>query len=192
MAEIGLQHISAYHLTLDSNHFLHAKLPQDDFAWKQIQLMAEALEGRGFRHYEISNFGLPGFESKNNRNYWRGGPYLALGPSAHGFDGDRLRWRNLSDWEGYVQRLEAGASPREETEELSEEQRKIEVIFTSLRTSEGLDLEAFASKFGSLEQGREAAFAAWEKDGLGKVTNGHFVLSFAGRMLADEITRRLL
>jgi oxygen-independent coproporphyrinogen-3 oxidase len=193
MAGLGLTHISAYHLTIPSNHFLYKKLPEDSFAWKQIEKVAEALATLGFEHYEVSNFGKPGYHSKNNGNYWRGGPYLALGPSANGFDGESTRWKNVADWEEYVARLGRGESPIEETERLTAEQRRIEILFTSLRTSEGLDLGRFQKEFGEDLSLRHASlFAALEKDGLGTLANGRFVLTFAGRMLTDEIVRKLL
>lgn len=193
MASLGLTHISAYHLTIPSNHFLYAKLPEDSFAWKQIEKVAAALAPLGFEHYEVSNFGKPGYHSKNNGNYWRGGPYLALGPSANGFDGQSTRWKNIANWEEYVTRLGRGESPIEETEQLTSEQRRIEILFTSLRTSEGLDLARFRNEFGEDLSLRHASlFAALEKDGLGALANSRFMLTFAGRMLTDEIVRKLL
>lgn len=191
MAEIGLKHISAYNLTLEPGHFLHARLPDDAFAWNQIQKVAEILETKGFRHYEISNFGQPGFESRNNKNYWKGGSYLALGPSAHGFDGESLRWRNVANWEKYIERIRNGESAIEEREELSPEQRRIEALFTGLRTSEGLNIEAFARKFGQ-DLLQHPEIKEFEKRGLATVTNGHFVLTFSGRMLSDEIAQKLV
>lgn len=193
LAAAGASHVSAYHLTIPETHFLFKKLPDDTYAWDQIALIAERLAVRGFRHYEVSNFGLPGRESRNNGNYWRGGPYLALGPSAHGFDGERTRWKNVADWEEYVRRLSAGESPVTETETLDDEQRRIEILFTSLRTLEGLDLEAFRARFGVDLASRHAAF--WKKlteEGLATLANGHLMLTFRGRMLADEIAAKLL
>ncbi|RZA05376.1 MAG: radical SAM family heme chaperone HemW, partial [Proteobacteria bacterium] len=193
LAEAGATHVSAYHLTIPASHFLHRRLPDDAYAWDQIELVAEALAQRGFRHYEVSNFGLPGKESRNNGNYWRGGPYLALGPSAHGFDGDRTRWKNVADWEAYVRRLKNGGSPLDETEILTDDQRKIEVVFTSLRTLEGLDLTAFRARFREDLQSRHAAFfAKLEEEKLASLSNEKLVLSFRGRMLADEIAAKLL
>lgn len=192
MNKLGVPHLSAYHLSLETNHFMHPHLPGDAFAWQQIKEIADSLEPLGYHHYEIASFGLPGKESRNNRNYWSGGPYAALGPSAHGFDGSRQRWRNISDWREYSARIHRGESPLSASEELTLEQRRIEVIFTSLRTSEGLDLARFQGDFGEdLRDTRRALFQAWEKEGLGRVTNGHFVLSFSGRMLGDEIAKRL-
>lgn len=191
MVAAGLRHVSAYHLTLEPTHFLHAKLPDGDFAWEQVKRLASALESRGFVHYEISNFGRPGYESKNNKNYWAGGAYLALGPSAHGFDGENTRWHNVADWEKYVSLAARGESVVAETENLTAEQRKIETIFTALRTSAGIDLGRFQALFGQ-DLRANPFLQECEKRGLAKVTNGHFVLTFSGRMLGDEIARKLI
>lgn len=191
MADVGLRHVSAYHLTLEPTHFLHAKLPDGDFAWEQIKRLTSALEGRGFEHYEISNFGQPGYESRNNKNYWAGGAYLALGPSAHGFDGDNTRWHNVADWEKYIALATTGQSVVAETEILTAEQRRIETIFTSLRTTEGLDLARFQRDFG-VDLETNPFLKECEKRGLARVTNRHFVLTFSGRMLGDEIARKLI
>jgi coproporphyrinogen III oxidase-like Fe-S oxidoreductase len=91
----------------------------------------------------------------------------------------------VADWKEYIRRTDAGESPIGEKEDLTPDQRRIEVIFTSLRTSEGLELGALGAQKASLLE-------RWRKEGLGEVTNGRFVLTFAGRMLADEIAKALL
>lgn len=193
LVNLGASHISAYHLSLEKDHFLHAHLPPDGYAWEQIRGIADKLQPFGFLHYEVASFAAPGKESRNNKNYWSGGPYLALGPSAHGFDGANRRWWNVADWREYTRRIEAGESAVAENENLTPEQRRIEVIFTELRTAKGLDLEAFQERFGTdLVSQKSALFERWQKEGLGQVTNGHFVLSFSGKMLADEIAKSLL
>jgi len=194
LVRIGAAHLSAYHLTLEKTHFLHSNLPPDDFAWKQISGIASRVTPLGFSHYEVASFAAEmAAESRNNKNYWSGGPYLAIGPSAHGFDGISKRWSNVSDWEEYMRRVFSGERTTAWVEELTAEQRRIEVIFTSLRTSKGLDLTAFQQQLGiDLVGQKQALFRRWEKEGLGVVTNGYFVLSFPGRMLADEITKNLL
>jgi len=193
LAQAGATHISAYHLTLPNTHFLFSQLPQDSFAWSQIKLLAEKLAPLGFEHYEVSNFSRPGFASKNNSNYWGGGPYWALGPSAHGFDGGSSRWKNVADWEEYVRRIKEGQSAVEDRENLTPEQRQIEALFTSLRTHKGLDLASFKENFGQDLGRRHAAFfERLEKEGLAVLANGHFILTFSGRMLTDEIVKKLL
>lgn len=189
----GATHLSAYHLTLEKEHFLHPQLPTGEFAWKQIRSIADRVVPLGLGHYEIASFAASDRESVNNKNYWSGGPYLALGPSAHGFDGESTRWTNVSDWQEYIRKVEAGESPLAWTENLTPQQRLIEVVFTSIRTSEGLDLKSFESKFGiDLVSQKKGLFERWEKEDLGTVTKGRFVLSFSGRMLADEIAKKLI
>ncbi len=68
------------------------------------------LAGAAYEHYEISNWGLPGFRSRHNLKYWRREPYIGLGAGAHSFDGAR-RWANVHDSGLYVQRIEQGISP---------------------------------------------------------------------------------
>jgi oxygen-independent coproporphyrinogen-3 oxidase len=190
---LGARHLSLYHLTLEKEHFLHQSLPGDSFAWAQLRQVADNLQPLGFHHYEVASFGLPGAESVNNKNYWSGGPYLSFGPSAHGFDGNRERWSHVSDWREYIRRAEAGESTRAWTENLTAEQRRIEVILTSLRTAEGLDLDAFARDFGEDPRTtRSSSLARWAEDGLATLANGRLVLTFEGKMLADEIARVLL
>lgn len=193
LLSLGAQHLSLYHLTLEKEHFLHAQLPNDAFAWNQLRRVADQLEARGLHHYEVASFAVRGKESRNNRNYWSGGPYFALGPSAHGFDGERERWSHVSDWREYVRRSATGESTRSWTERLTDEQRRIEVLFTTLRTSQGLDLAAFEQEFGEkLREKNATLFERWQKEGLARLDENRLVLTFAGRMLADEILRALL
>ena len=193
LLRLGARHLSFYHLTLEKGHFLHGSLPTDAFAWQQLHAAAEALGQRGLLHYEIASFAAPGAESRNNWNYWTGGAYLALGPSAHGFDGKRERWSNVSDWQEYIRRADARESTRAWTEQVTDEQRRIEVIFTSLRTSKGLDLEAFLAEFGTdLRKSHSAWLQRWLGEGLIELDGPRLALTFSGRMLADEIARRLI
>lgn len=192
LLDLGLKHISAYNLTLEKKHFLYAKVLPGDLAYQQIERLAKTAAERGLRHYEISNFALPGYESKHNQNYWRGNPYLALGPSAHGYDGGNRRWSNIADWEKYVSLLEQGLSPIENTESLTNEQLIIERIFTELRTEEGLDLAALKQRFGlSLEESRGTFLKDLRAQGLGEILGDRLKLSFRGRMLGDEIAAKL-
>src|SRR5690606_10975228 len=61
------------------------RLPDEDEYGAQYLLAAERLTAAGFRHYEVSNFALPGRESRHNQVYWSGAAYLGLGPGAHSY-----------------------------------------------------------------------------------------------------------
>lgn len=193
LVDLGIPHLSAYHLTLEPKHFLFSQLPSDEFASEQVEKLSQFLRDRGFEHYEMSNFGKLGFRSKNNSNYWRGGAYFALGPSAHGFDGKNKRWKNISNWKEYINKINLSESPIESEEILNSEQLQIERLFTSLRTLDGLDLTRWEKDFGfSLFEKKGAFFLELEKQGLATLSKAQFVLSLRGRMLADEIVKKLL
>ncbi len=193
LLKLGLKHISAYNLTLEKNHFLFSKILPGDEAYQQIEALSHMAANYGLRHYEISNMGMPGFESRNNQNYWRGGPYLALGPSAHGYDGKKKRWHNIADWEEYIRCIDKNENPIHTEETLTQEQLMIERIFTSLRTEEGIHLEEFQRRFQiDLAAKNKDFITQLEIKALGELKNGFLKLSFQGRMLGDEIARKLL
>jgi oxygen-independent coproporphyrinogen-3 oxidase len=96
------------------------------------------MSSQGFHHYEISNFARPGFEARHNLAYWKGHSYLGLGPCAHSFDvTNSRRWKNISSLHSYAENLNKGKLPREQTEELTDEQRNLERWMLALRLSEG-------------------------------------------------------
>src|SRR5690606_21993025 len=95
----GLPHISSYALTVEQGTALHSFIKKGKFpdveqghAREQFEILMEVLEGAGYIHYEISNFGKEGYFSRNNTAYWLGKKYLGVGPSAHSFDGEHRSW----------------------------------------------------------------------------------------------------
>ena len=119
-------------------------LPDEDLAGEMYELTIEKTRANGYEQYEISNFSLPGFESKHNSKYWLCEPVFAFGVSAHSFDGKR-RQANERDTNTYVSLVESGDSPivfREETDLSSE------VVFLGLRLSKGIDLTEYEKRFG--------------------------------------------
>ena len=91
---LGVQHISAYHLTVEPGTAFGRRAARGQFApvdeatsETEYALVHETLTGAGFEHYEVSNFALPGFRARHNAAYWHGVKYLGIGPAAHSFDG---------------------------------------------------------------------------------------------------------
>ncbi|MGY8989692.1 MAG: radical SAM family heme chaperone HemW, partial [Flavobacteriales bacterium] len=112
--ELNIQHVSAYCLTIEPGTVfgkMHERgeltALDEDAAASQFLTMREATNKAGFDHYEVSNFGLPGFHSKHNSAYWSGEYYLGLGPSAHSFNGKSRQW-SVSNNARYMKSLEAG------------------------------------------------------------------------------------
>ena len=130
---LGVDHVSAYALTLDDPDAegltgpLGDHLPttagarrwraaamegqDDDRAADQYRLAVDRLGAAGLRGYEISNWARPGHESRHNLVYWRREPYEAVGPGAHAFDGSMRRW-NAARLDGYLAALAPGASSK--------------------------------------------------------------------------------
>jgi oxygen-independent coproporphyrinogen-3 oxidase len=119
-------------------------LPDEDLAGEMYELMIEKTSENGYLQYEISNFSLPGFESKHNTKYWLCEPVFAFGVSAHSFDG-KTRYANERDTNAYVSLIENGKSTmvfREEIDLVSE------FVFLGLRLSRGIDLNEYKNRFG--------------------------------------------
>lgn len=100
---------------------------------RQYLRLQERLASEGYRHYEISNWALPGCESRHNSAYWRREPYLGLGASAHSFDGERCRSWNAPDLALYMKGEGCGG------ETLSDAEVREERIMLGLRTADGVD-----------------------------------------------------
>ncbi|NQT28324.1 MAG: radical SAM family heme chaperone HemW, partial [Candidatus Omnitrophica bacterium] len=151
---LGLKHISTYCLTCEKNTplFLQVKkkftIPLGDEVLAKMYIKAiNYLSKKGFKHYEISNFAKPGFESKHNQSYWQGNPYLGLGPSAVSFINAR-REKNVSNVVEYIDKVEKGESPVCFSEILSKPKQAKELAAIKIRTKEGINFEWFKAHTG--------------------------------------------
>jgi oxygen-independent coproporphyrinogen-3 oxidase len=183
------EHISTYCLTYeeDTEFFLrHAQgeFRQDADADAELFEMTMAiLEDAGYRHYEISNYARPGFESVHNRAYWLGKDYLGIGPSAVSTIGMQ-RWQNVCDYRAYIDRVVSGESTRGTSENLTLEMKRRERIVLGLRSRDGLsasELKDFAPKIDELITLR-----------LLRKSNDNFVLTRRGKALADSVAEAFL
>jgi oxygen-independent coproporphyrinogen-3 oxidase len=136
------------------------------------------LHAAGYEQYEISNYARAGFSSSHNRAYWSGQNYLGIGPSAFSTVGMQ-RWQNIADYREYADRLFNSRSTVDKIEELTPEMKQAEKIALSLRTGDGISvatLEPFKEKTQEFVQ-----------LGLLQQSNGNFVLTRAGKSLADSV-----
>jgi oxygen-independent coproporphyrinogen-3 oxidase len=121
-------------------------MPKDDQTGDWFLKTHEILNSNGYPAYEISNFAKPEMECQHNLHYWRIHPYLAFGPSAHGFDGIH-RWNNTRSLDHYIQQIESGKSPVTKTETLTEINHLNELIGFGLRMREGIDLDQIPENY---------------------------------------------
>lgn len=193
------EHISCYSLGIeeDTQYFELMQssgldIPEPSITTEMYLCMQEKLSSYGYNRYEISNFSIPGMESKHNSAYWDFTPYMGAGSSSHSFDGSVRSW-NVSDPEGYIERIGNSDSATDGYEKLNSEKRLIETIMLSLRTKNGLREETLkdfpASSINNLQQ----KVAELINEGfLQRNKSGNIVLDEKGIMLADEVITELL
>lgn len=194
---LGVEHISAYSLMYEEGTTLHRWLSEgriqeidDDLSLRMYDCLVDRLTAAGYRHYEISNFALPQRESRHNSSYWRDVPYMGLGASAHSFDGRQRSW-NVADIETYIAAIGRGERPCT-VEALDPDTHYEDVVLTSLRTAEGIDLGKIRRDFGS--QRLDFLLAAADQDlrqGYLVLDDDHLRLTRRGIYLSDGITARL-
>lgn len=161
-AAMGLKHISLYQLTIEDGTVFSRKgiKPLDDEAAAEMYLATEnLLQPFDYQKYEVSNYALPGFESRHNLLYWTGQDYIGVGPSAHGrltvFNGDLKQnsgARNSCAHDNLKQNLPApvfyATTHRCRLEKISAEERAEELLLMGLRLVSGIDKAAFEKNCG--------------------------------------------
>jgi oxygen-independent coproporphyrinogen-3 oxidase len=153
------EHVSIYLMEIDEGSRLGLEvlqsgerysaksLPSDDSMADYYESGCRQLAAAGYAHYEISNWGLPGFESRHNLKYWRREPYFGFGAGAHSFNGSQ-RWANAHDPASYSNAIHAGRFPIEQIESVGHSQAIEEELFLGLRQLAGIDLGAVEAKYG--------------------------------------------
>ena len=132
--ESEVKHISAYMLILEPGTFFYRirdrlNLPDEDEVCRQYLHLTERLNKAGIEQYEISNYAVPGYESRHNKKYWENVEYLGLGPSAHSYmDGRRFYFEG--DTDAFI------GGPQEEIYEGPGGSTE-EILMLSLRTVKG-------------------------------------------------------
>ncbi len=202
--KLPVKHISCYELTYEKGTPLFGMLEnkavtptEDDFVAEMYEMAIDGLAFSGFKQYEVSNFAVPGSESKHNSNYWDNASYLGLGASAFSYDG-RMRSRNVSDAPEYARRVLSGKNFTEFSETLLPERRARETAAVKIRTKAGIDFEWFKSGTGyDLKELEKKALPRLVGDGLvkykrqGDVETG-ICLKRKGFLFCDTVSSSLL
>ncbi|MBR9988786.1 MAG: radical SAM family heme chaperone HemW [Gemmatimonadetes bacterium] len=184
------RHVSLYGLTAEPATPLGRRVEsgreimadEDRYAAEYL-LAVDRLGAAGFEHYEVSNFALPGAESRHNRAYWRHRPYIGLGPGAHSYEPPARSW-NVRDWGEYSRRLHDGRSPAEGSEELGAGEVTLEKVWLGLRASDGLALD-------TLTGAQRDRVGEWERSGLAERADGAVRLTRHGWLLLDRLAVEL-
>ena len=154
------EHVSIYMMEIDEGsrlglevlqggtRYSASALPTDDAMADFYERACARLAAAGYEHYEISNWALPGFESRHNLKYWRREPYFGFGAGAHSFNGAQ-RWANSHDPASYARTINDGRLCVEQLETVTAEQSLEEELFLGLRQLAGIDLAHIEKKYGA-------------------------------------------
>jgi oxygen-independent coproporphyrinogen-3 oxidase len=195
--DLQIPHFSSYALTVEEGTILHHQIKTKKTApvdahqsARQFEILMEQAAVMGFDHYEISNFGLPGHHAIHNTNYWRGIPYVGIGPSAHSFNGTSRQW-NVANNALYLSSLSQQTIPSE-VEKLTPVQQLNEYIMTSLRTMWGCDINKVADTWGSFfaDQLKNNTEPFLDRNWL-IIQDQKIILTHPGKLMADHIASEL-
>ena len=175
LIKLEVPHISAYMLSVENGTKLKTLvdngslgLPKEDLVIKMYEHVLETLTKAGYNRYEFSNFAKPTFESYHNKVYWSRNDYIGLGLAAHSYI-QGTRFANTENLAEYVLKItNENVNPIVLSKNLSIEEQKEEAVMLALRTSTGLDLEAYKAEFGE-------NFLAKKKDKIAMLIKNEFI-----------------
>ena len=215
---LGLPHLSIYCLGLEKGTPMAQSVelgelpnPDPDLAAEMYELTVEKLADLKYRHYEISNWTKPGFESLHNINYWENLPFLGLGPGAHSYM-PGVRFSNIKSPREYIFRLENNPNRAtisrslkdtiqviDQIENISGTTEILDTLMMGLRLDTGISEATYFSRFDhSLDENWHATITTaisdglikWEKDKESNLPNRYLQLTQRGKILSNEVLAR--
>lgn len=189
---LDVQHISAYHLTIEPNTTFGRRLLRgemrevaESISEEEYRLIDSVLTSADYEHYEVSNYARKGFRSRHNSSYWHGAQYLGIGAGAHSFNGNVRRWSQQTVGEYCVGR-------EYEVDVLTERDHFNEYVMTNLRCTEGVDLEYLRGRFGVAHCDDVMATAQrWIASGDVVAENGRLRIPSEHFLISDAIIESL-
>jgi oxygen-independent coproporphyrinogen-3 oxidase len=208
--EQGATHISPYCLTVPEAHPLSKGRPLEEDQVGMFEVIAEKLMANGFHQYEISNFSLPGFESRHNILYWADEEYWGLGLSAHSYGktfGKAAPWgvrfwnhANITEYEKQIRDCAGktfnrpeGHLPGGQLETLLKNQSLTDFCHTSLRRSVGLSDLQLEQKFSAetAQRVRKILQRLTTHNWVSLNDKGHWCLTNEGLLISNQIFAQL-
>jgi oxygen-independent coproporphyrinogen-3 oxidase len=213
--EMEMNHISLYQLMIEKGTQFYKDhkagkitTPEEESKAEMYDYTNRYLTDKGLARYEISNYAVPGEESRHNLSYWRYQEYLGIGPGAHSrlLDGagnnlaakgeaynSRMRAKVMHhDPEKWLQAAEEGEE-LQQNYKLTTEQLVEEMLIMNLRIPEGLDKDYFykltGKEFDSLFPSK--LIHALEENNFARNTKQRFYLTDAGMNLHQQVIQKL-
>lgn len=195
---LNVEHISAYSLMYEEDTPLWKMLDtgkvkeiDEELSLTMFKELVCQLTDAGYEHYEISNFARPGYRSRHNSSYWHQVPYIGLGAAAHSFDLNSRQW-NVADLKLYIEEINNGIIPMER-EELDNDTTFNDIITTTLRTSDGINLNGLETRLG--KRYRNTLISAAGKhleQGLLEIRHDRLRLTSEGIFISDMVMSDLM
>ena len=198
----NVQHISAYHLTLEPNTLFHRyppPLPDDELSANMQLMIEERLERSGYINYETSAFACPGYKSKHNLNYWLFGDYLGIGAGAHSkiSFADRIvrqvRYKNPKEY--LLKEIVGMNSPNvllQEQHEVSKNDRWFEFLMNALRLTDGFEIALLQERTGLSITGVQQQLNEAEQRGLIIRSHSHMAPTLTGKRFLNDLLQIFL
>lgn len=174
----GPKHLSLYILQPAAGYKLKAKIPDDEITSREYLAVSEYLRSRGFHHYEVSNFALPGFEARHNLRYWHGESVAALGPTGTGYFATSKDTAFRYKWK--PGRAEV------ETESLTKEELDLERLYLRLRLSLSFQISEFSGV-----PGLENCLEKWQQRGLASRLDNAWRMTPAAWVILDSLLNEI-
>ena len=195
--ELRPEHISCYGLTLEPGTPMYESyrsspiLPGEDEQADMYLYAVETLEHYGYRQYEISNFCIPGYESRHNMRYWRLRDYLGFGAGAHSCMGG-ARFSYVRDADRYIVGVLRDMDIVDEYSTISSVERGSEYIMLGMRTTEGINAEEYTGHYRADFAPIEKTLRLFEQKGWTKQVDGSWRFTAQGFLLSNLLIGALL
>jgi oxygen-independent coproporphyrinogen-3 oxidase len=192
LLSLNLPHVALYSLILENHTIFMNKmrrgrldLPDEDDDAEMYEYILDRLDQAGYDHYEVSNFGKDGYQSKHNLMYWDNAEYFGIGAGASGYE-NGIRYKNHGPVHHYIAAPDGATHVMEEV--LSEREQMEEEMFLGLRKKSGVSISKFNSKFN---QSFESVYGKIVDELLEKnwvqVIDDHVSMTHQGLLLGNDV-----
>lgn len=191
---LGLVHYSGYSLIIEPKTVFYnlmqkgkLAIPGEDAEAEMYETLMDQMQKHGLHQYEISNFAVPGYESRHNLTYWNNEEYYGFGAGAHSYV-KGMRQSNYGPLKKYMEPISRGELPIMDAHKTTLEEQMEEEMFLGLRKTKGVSVRRFEEKFSRNPlQIFSEQLDDWTKKGLLKTDNDNISLTRQGRLLGNEV-----
>lgn len=194
-----LPHYSAYALQIEPktifyNRFRKGQLhrPEQEEEVAMYHELIAKMDAHGISQYEISNFAKPGYESKHNLTYWNNDYYYGFGAGASGYLPGK-RTINMKPLPAYIKQANLDGKPVLKTDKIGKKERVEEEMFLGMRKTAGIDLHAFANRYGfSVMDLYEEEIAFLKSKGWIRINSDFIRLTKEGMLFGNDVFEQFL